>query len=390
MTDKEVKNYTIDDIYSMDNFDSLSREQVIKYVNVLNENSFDNVDGKVAYDKLIDILISRCHLDLGRLPKPYDYMSSGEDDEDEYGEWSAKIDPNEMENIVCDYLLYESEGLTRYFLLYCSDVDKIKEVLDKEFEKDEVRFFAGLYHNRIHVFEDVDGEEVMLPGLPKSMRDHPYIQILSHPTSYSRAVKAHILPVISPGDSPITPKEHIVSMIPRTRQHTVEQKVKILIYNTTTFHYQHQDKTLSDVISEKAKYTPNPDFLIKFMSMPVLHKYLTGLEDISRDTVKALDFTYTMFDREHYDNIIIWSSCHVGYVRYIIDKVITTNHIDEVILHTQDYDMNPERMKWLTKHDLVNNEFFRSLYESKYTSNGGRHRLKGLEALGYYFKLKDL
>ena len=54
-------------------------------------------------------------------------------------------------NIIAVYLSYNDNKLSSYFLLYCSNVEKIKEVLDNEFKKSHERFFVGLYDNYMSV-----------------------------------------------------------------------------------------------------------------------------------------------------------------------------------------------------------------------------------------------
>lgn len=361
-----------DMIRMTDNMESLSMRQVFECVRDLCQNIHDRIHGEAVCDKLVNLLIGRCHLS----PDKITWLDNESLGMKLYG----------IESIADECLLYAMDRVIGYYLLYCSDGDKLRQVLDDEFKKDEISFFVGLYHNieRLSQYEPI---EKVLPGLPKSIKDHPYFQILSYPTSYSRAAKAYIFPSSCLYDKLIVPHDDIVAMIPKTKHFTLADKIRILLYDIKTSWYYDKYTTLSEIMTETPKHKINHMFLIKLMSMPVLHKYMMKINDY-KTSKKILRWGYFISSRRDHNNMTIWSSNHVEYVRYLIGKIISDNGMRKFYYHTFGTDVRRNRAKWLIKHDMVDNELFRYLCK-RYRPYIYHNPKSGIGMINNYFRIKD-
>ena len=309
------------------------------------------------------ILVTRCHADAEKIRGSYHHDIV-------YG----------LRIVIQNYLYYHKYNLSRYLLRYSSDVDKIREALDGEFMiTNERDFYSHLSLNKITANCDctvLKSLNKFMESLPQEIQDHPYIHVIKHTSSYSKAKRSYIehQPYF---ESRILTRDKLneiaLKMFPKTRHFTLEEKINILLYRHIIHRAEYRIITVimkeglhSDgMIKKVERHTVDLNYITRFMSMRLLHT-CAKLDTIPKSgTLGMLNY----FEGPSLGYNIIKRSTNLDYVRYFIKHTIETGDVKKIVdsIIPMEYGMryihiNKQRMKWLIQHNLVDNLLFRRLH----------------------------
>lgn len=343
---------------------------------------------EIQMSLLKNILVSRCYLDEAVL--------------NDTTSWDVIV-------MAHHYMGYKKYNLSRYFILYSSNPEKIMKAFDKEFHKEQDAFILGLLHNRANESGDikVDNRHVrsLVERLPNEVKDHPYVQVMLYPASYSRRMKSGVQLPWSCRDK-VIPNEEVLSIIPRFNEKSIKKKVDLLLHIRKA-NNRHDICELTGVtcyISWNRRHKSPLEFIIPYLSIRMLYSYVSSSKLLFNDhctreyekdnrsiILKALKISshYRTYDpKKSHDIEILYVSFNVDYVRYVIGEIIKSDKIEELVQSISMYRLPNHRMKWLMCNDLVNNKLFRLLYQHN-SIHWYYKKLYSIKSLGMYFSHLD-
>jgi hypothetical protein len=266
------------------------------------------------------------------------------------------INPRRLYDAITSYLLYIKHGICRYFLLFSSNVDMINKVLDEQFKvDDDIIFYANLYAT-LETYE-----RKLLTQLSNS--DHPYIQILKYPYSYSRYKGAQLRTKLR---DYVEVDKTIANMIPNTKYLTGRIKTHLLTHDMFI-----NNKLPDSILTQKnypylsvmikRKYICSYKYIVHYLNKGTIHR-IAKLSNIGTryDLLCVLGWWSTNIG---YNCNVIAASYNVEMVRYLIDNMLSREDI-VVIIETiiqNKHIINSRRIHWMMRHNLLNNELMRSL-----------------------------
>jgi hypothetical protein len=264
-------------------------------------------------------------------------------------------------NIIRSFIDYISGEDIAYYLLYSSDVVKIRYLLNKEFTYDYYVFWDRLWKNRTRNFYYMNDYTIrkVVNTLPNEVKNHPYIHVYLYPCVYIRAIDGSLnLRIKSKVFTKLSRK--VLHMLPRPDISTTKNKLDLLRYNFSYLDRPHIDGK-RHIINMRYLFDYFADFTIYLAHIG--QKNITSF-DPSSSLDKYLTFrvnSNSIIGEAYYMSHTIMECRNKRYLKYVINKIISDGEVEDVVdlLIPR---ISQHKIKILMNYNLLDNPIFRLLH----------------------------
>jgi hypothetical protein len=297
------------------------------------------------------------------------------------------------------YYEYKKGMNCKFYLFYVSNEEKLRKVFIKEFKYEHTRFFIRLMSNRTFGWyyqrRQMSDEEAfgVVSKLPKSVREHPYIQIFLYHSTYIRASGSNIIPH-KHSKLNIIPNPIITSIVPKQSTPTLYSSLLFLKYRYK-IHVGIVDREVGDGYDEYhskkiiKRYKVQMKYIYSYMNYATLYKIHRPM--ITDKVDKILNMKYNRAYNKSlcsiipYAIIILLFCNRIDYVSYVLNRTDSDSDIEHIIKMSWIYKLPPERIRLFMDNNLLDNKLFKRIYHKLSMGCRGRASLN-YKLLDMYFR----